>query len=391
MSHAGPEGGPAPRSFPANYVEMVRVSWERELERAVPGARPSRGDPRIPQQEYLLLTKGLAPRVHRIAAEVAQVLLCREPFLLYQTRNPLEINAQALSWEKPFGIRLIGPAVTVLDDAGLRAMLGHEFGHYLAHGPTANPPSMIHDAARRSLQSELTKAACVAAELTADRFALLACQDLDAAVHLEVVSATGATPAALGARASEYLVECCASVEAGTVEVTSGSYPSHQFRLFASWLFWRSDVYQSLTGDGPADMTLAQVDARLRAIVVGSLLPTDLESAPPRATWAGDTATAHPGGIELWEGPTAAARALFVAAAARAQQQVGALLGRQEAEHLVQGSPAAEADDSLDDLERRFRALEARSASSDVRGNSVDPAVEARFQALEEEAARNGK
>lgn len=78
----------------------------------------------------------------RVARDVAAVLRCDEPYALYQLADARQLNAQLLLGGRPFGVRLLGPVVNFVDDAALRAMPGHEFGHYpalRAHRPRWRP------------------------------------------------------------------------------------------------------------------------------------------------------------------------------------------------------------------------------------------------------------
>jgi hypothetical protein len=128
------------RRLPPGYVETVRVAWERTLRDALRSflVPASRGRPHA----LMPLTESSAPRVHRVAREIASTLAFDRPYGLFQTRQEGEINAQALYHDDPVGIRLIGPVVSVLDDTALGAMIGHELGHCLAHGGEADRPPL---------------------------------------------------------------------------------------------------------------------------------------------------------------------------------------------------------------------------------------------------------
>jgi hypothetical protein len=89
------------------------------------------------------LTNASAPRLYRLAREVAETLGFAGRFALFQMRAFDNVNAQALRNRDPFAVRLIGPAIGLLDDGALRALVGHEFGHYLAHGEASSPDSRV--------------------------------------------------------------------------------------------------------------------------------------------------------------------------------------------------------------------------------------------------------
>ena len=137
----------------------------------------------------------MAARVHRIADEAAARLGCTDPFVLCQTRRPSNaISAQALLGESPYAIRLIGPVASLLDDAALL------------------------EAWARGATADVTRLATLAAELTADRFGLVAAGgELEAAIRLDVHTETYDCPRALGIRELDHLAELRRRVEAREV------------------------------------------------------------------------------------------------------------------------------------------------------------------------------
>ncbi len=383
----------------AERIEDVRVAWERDLERefagrpytVIPDRDPGRHEPRV------LLERAMAERVHRVADLAAERLGCTDPFVLYQTpRADRHLSAQAMLPETPFAIRLIGPVARGLDDGGLTALVGHELGHWLALGPRASPKSLVLDAAGHGASPRVVRMGTIAAELTADRFSLVAAGgELEAAVRLEVCSMTLDSPQALGVRELEYLKELCRRVEAREVPAFRqdgwNGYPSSAFRMFATWLFWRSDVHRELTGAGPADIALRDADATLRMLCEEDLAR---ESEQKAGKPAGPVARVRPSG-----GPCAArsepanrAGPSFLdeahAAVRAAGQVVAGVVGRLqgEAPRPVEGRPSSEDDeDEIDDLEAQFRALERRAGTQPSPAAAAVPEdLEARFRALEE-------
>src|ERR1700722_13027017 len=161
----------------AERVEEVRLAWEGELEaellrmpRHARSPSPDRGG----RDRWVFLEDSMAARVHRVAREAADRVGSTEPLVLWLTPMVDEhVNAQALTRGPEMEIRLIGPVARLLDDAALRALVGHEIGHHLAHGPRATPPSIIFEAYERGAPAECWRFCNVAAELTADRMALL--------------------------------------------------------------------------------------------------------------------------------------------------------------------------------------------------------------------------
>ena len=126
--------------------------------------------------------------------------------------------------------------------------------------------------------------------------ALLACRELEAAVRLEIASETLDQPAALGVREREYLEAVRARMENGEGACFDGdTHPSRDFRVFASLLFWQSDLFRELTGEGCGTLPIREVDARLRALceaastrepVVRSLPPPSLPPATRQSSQA---------------------------------------------------------------------------------------------------------
>src|SRR5262249_47558785 len=106
-----------------------------------------------------------------------------------------------------------------------------------------------------------------AAELTADRFSLLAANgQMEAFMRLEIAATTLDSPRELGLHELEHLADVCRRMEAREPPVFNGYYPSSAFRTYATWLFWRSEVHRELTGVGPGDLRIRDVDATLRAM-----------------------------------------------------------------------------------------------------------------------------
>ena len=274
-----------------DFIETIRVAWERALERLTATMPPSR-DPYVDPGEddpRHLLDETMATRVHALARATADRLGFTDPFVLYQTpRAEHHVNAQALVHDRPFAIRLIGPVARCLDDEALTALLGHEFGHALALGPLANPRSTVLEAWDRACPTAHRLMSNVAAELTAERFAVLAAGSLEAVVRLEVANLTWDSPQRLGVLEEEYLAETCSRVEQRSTPLFNGLWPSPALRMFADWLFYRSDVHRELTGRGPGELSLRDVDAQLR-VLCESAAPAEpaptpaLERAKPRS------------------------------------------------------------------------------------------------------------
>jgi hypothetical protein len=285
--------------------EAVRYGWElRLLERV--RAHPrfdelasgllSGFDPARIRRELmassLRLTESMAPNAHRLAAEAQRLLGLEGALEIYQSSGPE--NAAMHHCRAPILVEIQGRMLSLLDDAGTLGVLGHELGHYLAHGPTTETGRQMLAArvlARRGqLPRELVLTVdrmVVAGELTADRFGLLVTQDLDAMLRVEMVATTGLPAEALTWDTRAYLGQCTELMEAclaGTEETLSTTHPEHNLRAYALFLYSETREYQALTGRGPGTRALAEVDATLDRILGRSELDatySPLEAPPP--------------------------------------------------------------------------------------------------------------
>jgi hypothetical protein len=398
-----------PVSKAVDRIEGLRVAWERDLEGtfaaheprpSLAGVDPGEHEPRV------LLVASMAERVHRIAREAAERLGCADPYVLYQTpRERRHLTAQALLSERPFAIRLVGPVASALDDAGLAALIGHEFGHWLALGPRANPPAVLLEARQRGASAEVVRLCWLASEITADRFGLIAAGgELEATVRLDVAMSTFDSPRALGLKELEYLDELRKRVDSGEDRLVVGERGAltSAFRLYATWLFWRTDLHRELTGIGPGDLTLSEVDAMIKAICVErSLWPSPQNLRAPAPVQRARDKAASEGGDHLLalSQRTARSAALLGDQVRTAASTMAANLGRflggvDSSRARVATHPEADSEppsdlpselDEVDEMERRFRELEAGAArQTPAPAQTKLDDLEARFRALEE-------
>ncbi|MBC7173862.1 MAG: M48 family metalloprotease, partial [Polyangiaceae bacterium] len=250
---AGSPHAPQPprRKVVALDPESVRYGLERRLldrvrayehfDRLAEGILSGFDAPRIRRElmaSSLRLTESMAPDAHRMAAE-AQALLDIEGRLeIYQSSGPE--NAAMHHHRDPILVEIQGRLLSLLDEPSMLSVLGHELGHYLAHGPRSELGRLMLAARVLSragqLPSDLVEVVSrmvVAAELTADRFGLLAAQDLDAALRAEMVATTGLAADALTWDTQAYLAQCRELMEAclaGTDETLSTTHPEHNLR-----------------------------------------------------------------------------------------------------------------------------------------------------------------
>ncbi|MDR2689771.1 MAG: DUF4011 domain-containing protein [Azoarcus sp.] len=220
----------------------------------------------------LLLSEGMAPNLYQVARTLAARFGIDEPIEIYQAAGAE--NASMHMVASPVLMEVQGRLLSLLDDDALAALLGHELGHYLAHGERnaaclaahavlqdgRAPPALLDAAQRLSM----------AQELTADRVGLIACSGLDAALRLEMVVVTGLCADTLGWDTQAYLEQSRALMEMALAdgEIAEGSsHPEHSLRTWALWLFSESDVYCQITGLGSGARTLDEVDNILSRVL----------------------------------------------------------------------------------------------------------------------------
>jgi len=275
-------------------IERLRVSLERELcaqlekDRAfqrireivaIPDAKTIR---RRLMASALLLTEGMAPEIHQHAHEAMRALGVDKPIEIYQANG--RENAAMHAVEEPVLLEIQGRLLTLLDRGAAIAVFGHELGHFLAHGPGTELGKVGRLAAAIADSDGVElhlKRACsalsMAKELTADRFALLACGDLDALLRLEMIATTGLPGSALTWDTTAYLTQAKTLIEQTLAEGEGAhgvTHPEHSLRAYAAWLFSESDAYRAITGKGPGTRTLDEIDAVLSKI----LLTRDLDA-----------------------------------------------------------------------------------------------------------------
>lgn len=294
-----PESPPRPPRFD---VERVRFAGERAAAAAMRGdvwlqdlimAAEARGkaDPsrikRSLMARSLKLTEGMAPDTWRAARAAAAALGVTESIEIFQSAGAE--NAAIHLVDAPVFLEIRGRLLSLLDDAGTVAVFGHELGHYLAHGPGSPDgalgmvvhAAMEHGGTPEHAQRHASKLS-MAREITADRFGLLACGDLDAALRLEMAAATGLASGDLTWDTKAYLAQCRALIEetaeAGQ-EARGTTHPEHGMRAWALWLFSESDLYKELTGQGPGTWILSEVDEEIAAVLGAAPSEGLLESA----------------------------------------------------------------------------------------------------------------
>jgi tellurite resistance protein len=296
----------APRPLAKLDIEAIRVGSERTyaalLQQHSGYAKLAEGfaqhDPKEQRRrlmaQSLRLTESMAAAAYRVAHEAKRVLGVSGDLELYQRSGPE--NAGIHLVDAPILLEIQGSLVSRLDERALLGVFGHELGHFLAHGPTSplNPThaltAVLGDIDDKSLGITLSRLS-MAMELTADRVALLATQDLAAMLRLEMAVITGLASGELSWDTDAYLANCRELMEAELRDGKAarfGSHPEHNLRAYALWLFSETRTYQQLTGRGPGTRDLAEVDAVIarcfqdEAIRETVLLDYNLTGEPPQ-------------------------------------------------------------------------------------------------------------
>lgn len=276
-----------PVVLPSYDPELIRVGFEVGLFRQIE-ADPSfaqlqdRLEPadagairRRLMGSALRLSDSMAPEVFATAHAAMRTLGIEKTLEIYQSSG--RENAAIHLIDEPIVVEIQGRLLGLLDPGAALAVMGHELGHYLAHGPRsamgrgACLAAGLAGAERVPARLQgLASRLSMAMELTADRFGLLACQDLHAVLRLEMVATTGLPGDSLTWDTRAYLAQCRDLMEAtlaGGEKAQGSSHPEHNLRTWAAWLFSESDVYRQLTGQGPGTRTLAAIDALLAKVI----------------------------------------------------------------------------------------------------------------------------
>lgn len=284
-------------------IEQVRVPVERRLAEAlekVPEFAKLRDElsPPPPETlrrrlmaEALRLSESMAPDTYAFAHAARRTLRIDRPLEIYQSAG--RENAAIHLIEEPIVLEIKGRLMALLDRGAAIAVFGHEFGHYLAHGPWT-PLGRMGTLANILLRSEkvperigrVAAALSMAQELTADRVGLLACQDLSAQLRLEMICTTSLPGDALTWDTDAYLQQCRELIDAlleGSEGAEGSSHPEHSVRAWAAWLFSETAEYRALTGKGPGTRRLAEVDALIDRVLATPSVDFDwhMFDAPP--------------------------------------------------------------------------------------------------------------
>lgn len=316
---------------PAQWIEAVRCASERQLAQALAQAMPravegaaASGEIEAEQIQREMLTNSLrltpsmAPDVHQTIADCARRLGVDLPVEVYQSGGALnagvlpQVRSHALlSFSGPLLHRLRGPT--------LASVVGHELGHFLAHGPDCplhGAYVVMHALLRDDDAPPVLRAVgarlSMAKEFTADRFGLLACDDLDAALQVNMALVSGLPTEALVWDTASYLAQCVELVEMVLADgqMRLSTHPEHSMRAYAIWLFSETREYRQMTGRGTGARDLAAVDSLLQKLLEGAGTADGADNADPAGRTAGLLAAAA--WVALSDGPISAPEREFL-------------------------------------------------------------------------------
>lgn len=229
---------------------------------------------------HVRLSENMAPDVFTHARHATEALRMTTPVEIYQAAG--EGNAANWTCAEVCFVALQGNMISLLDRESFIALLGHEFGHHLAHtvdDGNSDRLSALHCSTGMAYDANLEPGIRVLAsrvamgkEFTADRYAAVAAGGLDGPLRLMMTVVTGLPAERLKADSECYLAQARALFDThGSAETSPiGSHPEHLLRAYALSLFVESDVFQQITGQGSGTRKLSEVDEALHRILTAS-------------------------------------------------------------------------------------------------------------------------
>ncbi len=202
------------------------------------------------------LGKDLLPELYKPFMEVCEALDFREPVEFYISNAP-DFNASASSSQEedePHLVNFNSGLVNGLDEDELRFVIGHELGHILSKNIDISEiiefvfpeyqgiPLILYN--KISLWDKLS-------ELTADRFGLIACGDLNKCVSAFFKMSSGLSLNRFNLNFNTFLEENEKLLESFKKEntINVASHPMNPIRIKALQQFAKSSVYKSIKED----------------------------------------------------------------------------------------------------------------------------------------------
>ena len=297
-------GAVAPFEPQPIVVERVRFSGERAAADAVrsdPWLRDlavaadarGRSDSSRTRRQLLShgarLTEGMAPDLFAAARWAAEHLGVDGVIEIHQITGT--DNPAIHLIEEPILLEVRSRLMALLDGPSTVAAMGRQLGHHLAHGHGSRDGALglviktaMEDPGVPQSTTQAVSSLALCRAITADRFGLLACRDLSAALRLEMAETTGLAAEVLTWDTTAYLEQCKALIEStldalAQTSDTKPTFPEHGLRAWALWMFSESDVYQAITGQGPGTRDIEEVDELVARIIGASPVEGFAETA----------------------------------------------------------------------------------------------------------------
>jgi len=229
---------------------------------------------------HVRLSPNMAPELFSHCEAAAKALGITKPIELYQAAG----DENAANWicADTVFISLQGAMLQQLDREALIALLGHEFGHHLAHTDSFSQSprqraileasGVAFDSTKPRAIRAIASRLAMAKEFTADRFAVLANGSLDGAARLLMSIVTGLPAERLRGDVDAYIAQAKALFEDGEASQfhTIGSHPEHLLRVYALSLFVESDLFMRLIGKEGDGRCISEVDQHLAKLLTAA-------------------------------------------------------------------------------------------------------------------------
>jgi len=254
----------------ANDFQQIRVPFEIELsnrlyetlqgemlESIIKEAKVARDENYmryIFEGHSLKVSKELSPGLYSICQDIQKTLCFDEPIEYYISNQP-EVNAFAiprLEDDEPHIINLNSSLITLLDDDELRFIIGHEIGHLISRN--ANISKLISfvfpkNTSRPMMLQHLISLWDKFAELTADRFGLLACPDPEKCFSVFFKLASGLDSKRFAIEFNTFLIENEKRLEffkENPQAFNLATHPINPIRVKAIDLFSKSTLWKQI-------------------------------------------------------------------------------------------------------------------------------------------------